>query len=599
MTKNKNIFTKLFSFIENFFVYIFLGVKTIFSFLFIVIKYFLKGFYISISKIFKFVYKCLDIFLLIITKYLFNGIYIFIKFVYKYILKTIFEEVKTLILSIYKGFLIIFKYIFVTVPTMILHIFGRFFMAIYKKIKVWYTQVKEFLVDLPSKIKNYIVEKYNNLAVVKHYRNKRERELEVLYIDKNSEDAKRTEKKHTYEYLARNQNGKLIRGYFSALSKLDTHSYLLDEGYEVYEIKTSKMIDFLHGESQYFSVKMSQKDLIFWLTQLSTYIKSGIPLTDSVKILSQQNKKKKYKKAFDSIVYELTMGESFSEALRKQNSVFPALLINMIKAAEMIGDIEGTLDDMAIYYSELEETRKSIVSAMMYPSIILVFSIIVVAFIMIYIIPQFVDVYTSSNIELNALTQTVINISDFIRVYYIYIVLFIVGFSLIYIVMYKNIKAFRTAMQYIFMHIPVVSKIIIYKEMNLFAKTFAALNKNNILLTDSIEILSKITGNEIYKMIMYDTISNLLRGEKMSDSFKNNWAVPQIAYFMITTGESTGELSNMLEKVSDYYQKEQKNIVNIIKSFIEPLMIALLAVIVGIIILAIIIPMFGLYSAIQ
>ena len=154
-------------------------------------------------------------------------------------------------------------------------------------------------------------------------------------------------------------------------------------------------------------------------------------------------------------------------------------------------------------------------------------------------------------------------------------------------------------MQYIFMHIPVVSKIIIYKEMNLFAKTFAALNKNNILLTDSIEILSKITGNEIYKMIMYDTISNLLRGEKMSDSFKNNWAVPQIAYFMITTGESTGELSNMLEKVSDYYQKEQKNIVNIIKSFIEPLMIALLAVIVGIIILAIIIPMFGLYSAIQ
>lgn len=599
MTKNKNIFTKLFSFIENFFVYIFLGVKTIFSFLFIVIKYFLKGFYISISKIFKFVYKCLDIFLLIITKYLFNGIYIFIKFVYKYILKTIFEEVKTLILSIYKGFLIIFKYIFVTVPTMILHIFGRFFMAIYKKIKVWYTQVKEFLVDLPSKIKNYVVEKYNNLAVVKHYRNKRERELEVLYIDKNSEDAKRTEKKHTYEYLARNQNGKLIRGYFSALSKLDTHSYLLDEGYEVYEIKTSKMIDFLHGESQYFSVKMSQKDLIFWLTQLSTYIKSGIPLTDSVKILSQQNKKKKYKKAFDSIVYELTMGESFSEALRKQNSVFPALLINMIKAAEMIGDIEGTLDDMAIYYSELEETRKSIVSAMMYPSIILVFSIIVVAFIMIYIIPQFVDVYTSSNIELNALTQTVINISDFIRVYYIYIVLFIVGFSLIYIVMYKNIKAFRTAMQYIFMHIPVVSKIIIYKEMNLFAKTFAALNKNNILLTDSIEILSKITGNEIYKMIMYDTISNLLRGDKMSDSFKNNWAVPQIAYFMITTGESTGELSNMLEKVSDYYQKEQKNIVNIIKSFIEPLMIALLAVIVGIIILAIIIPMFGLYSAIQ
>ena len=144
------------------------------------------------------------------------------------------------------------------------------------------------------------------------------------------------------------------------------------------------------------------------------------------------------------------------------------------------------------------------------------------------------------------------------------------------------------------MHIPVVGKLIIYNEMNLFAKTFAVLNKNNILLTDSIDILSKITKNEFYKMIMYDTISNLLRGEKISLSFKNNWAVPPLAYYMITTGESTGELSEMLEKVSEYYQREQRTLANTLKTLIEPILMVVLAVIIGGMMVAILVPMYDI-----
>ena len=112
-----------------------------------------------------------------------------------------------------------------------------------------------------------------------------------------------------------------MKYYFAALSRLDTHSYLLDEGYEVYEIKTNWWINFIHGESRYTDKPMSTKDLIFWLAQLSTYIKSGIPLTDAVKILAEQDKRKKYKKVYDSVIYELSMGEAFSEALKKQGNV--------------------------------------------------------------------------------------------------------------------------------------------------------------------------------------------------------------------------------------------------------------------------------------
>ena len=149
------------------------------------------------------------------------------------------------------------------------------------------------------------------------------------------------------------------------------------------------------------------------------------------------------------------------------------------------------------------------------------------------------------------------------------------------------------------MKTPVVGKIILYNEMTIFSKTFASLNKNNVLLTESMDILSKITNNEIYKMIMFDTISNLLRGEKMSESFKNNWAIPDLAYHMIATGESTGELALMLDKVADYYQLQQKSLTDQLKTFIEPIMIVILAAIVGGIVLSIIIPLFEVYKSIK
>lgn len=339
---------------------------------------------------------------------------------------------------------------------------------------------------------------------------------------------------------------------------------------------------------------MKNKDLVFWLAQLSTYLKAGIPLTDAVKILAEQDKRKKYKKVYDSVVYELSMGESFSEALRKQGNVFPALLVNMIKAAELIGDLESTLDDMSSYYEEKEVTKKQMVGSLTYPAIILVFTIAVTTFMLVYIVPQFADVYTSLNSELNPFTQALLDLSSFLKNNGILLLCVVILIIIALTFLYKRVKAFRTIVQYIVMHIPVVGKLIIYNEMNLFAKTFAVLNKNNILLTDSIDILSKITKNEFYKMIMYDTISNLLRGEKISLSFKNNWAVPPLAYYMITTGESTGELSEMLEKVSEYYQREQRTLANTLKTLIEPILMVVLAVIIGGMMVAILVPMYDI-----
>ncbi|MDD2238699.1 MAG: type II secretion system F family protein [Bacilli bacterium] len=414
------------------------------------------------------------------------------------------------------------------------------------------------------------------------------------------EETGRSEKPLTFRYTAINNEGKKEINIFIAFSKMEVYTYLENEGYNVLKIETSKLIELLYGPTSFNATKFKNKDLIFWLTQLSTYIKSGIPLTDSMRILGKQMSKDTSKKrVFDSIIYYLTLGESFSSALEKQNNIFPQLLINMIKAAEATGELEATLDDMALYYTDIETTRKQMVSAMSYPTIILVFSLGVVSFILIYVIPKFQDVYAQAGATLNSFTSGIIIASKFLNNNFLYILLVTIIIILTIILLYRKVKAFRYQFQIILMKLPLISKIIIYKEMNIFAKTFSSLLKNNVFITESISILTNITTNEIYKEIMINTIDNIAKGEKISQAFKNHWAVPDVAYYMIVTGESTGELADMMSKVADYYQTSHKSIINSMKSFIEPAMIIFLAVVVGGIVMAVILPMFGLYQEIQ
>ncbi len=466
---------------------------------------------------------------------------------------------------------------------------------VYRKTKQQFASEEEKIYEMTKKQpKKEKVYKYSAKTLAKL-----EEEKKMLLLDLQTAGATRSKTPHVYMYKAKDTNGKIITGTMNGLSKLDINSYLLNEGYDVYSIKTSPTIDFIYKDSSILGKKMSTKDLIFWLTQLSTYIKAGLTLSESIKILSEQMKKDKTKStAFKAISYELTLGENFSSALEKQGNMFPALLINMIKAAEASGTLIETLDDMANYYTEIDETKKQMISAMTYPLLISIFSIGVIVFILLYVVPQFTEIYAENGAEISGLTLIVLNVSDFLRNQYIVLFAIIIAIIITIIILYKTVKAFKTSVQIFLMHVPVIKNIIIYNELTIFSKTFASLLRNNVFITDSMDILSRITNNEIYKAILYKTINNIVKGEKISEAFKDHWAVPDVAYYMIVTGESTGDLANMMQKVSEYYQLLHKNIINNLKSFIEPVMISILAVIVGLIIIAVIIPIFGIYDQI-
>lgn len=443
-----------------------------------------------------------------------------------------------------------------------------------------------------------ISELFQNSIFVKKRMKKLEAKKALLIEELKGEGAIRTKEPQVYKFIAKNKKGIVENGILNGYSKLEINTFLVQEGYDVYSIVSDKWTEFLYGENSFFAPKMKTKDLLFWLTQLSTYIRSGLTLTDSIKILANQmGKNKTQKRAMQSIIYELTMGESFSKALEKQGTMFPALLINMIKAAEATGELEETLTDMTNYYDEINKTHKQMVSALTYPTIIFVFAIAVITFILIYIIPQFVNIYRSSDVAITGFTAFVINSSEFLKNNIVFILIIATTIILITLVAYEKIKAFRKSLQQFAMKMPILGKVIIYNEMTIFAKTFSSLLRNNVYITESINILSKITNNEIYKEIMYNTIDNIVKGEKISTSFKDQWAIPEVAYYMIVTGESTGQLAEMMSKVSSYYQEMHRSIVNSLKSFIEPVIIVLLAVVVGAIILAVIIPMFNLMGS--
>lgn len=400
-----------------------------------------------------------------------------------------------------------------------------------------------------------------------------------------------------FKYIAFDKSGKQIKGYFDAFRKIDVESFLTTQGYRIAEItptKISKLGSFLT-----FSNELRYKDLTFLLTQLSTYIKSGIPLADSIKILEDQTKSKKKKDLFKRISYELNTGANFSEALARQGNVFPKLLINMLKASELTGNLTESLDDMAAYYKTADSNRKQIISALTYPSVVLVVSMIVLTFLLLFVVPQFVNIFDQLGAKLPGITKFLINVSIFVKNNIIKLVLALAAIIIIQIVMYKNIKQFRYVIQYIAMHIPVIKDVLIYNEVVMFTKTFSSLIKHDVFITDSIEMLGKITNNEIYKDIIKEAVTNLSTGAGLSRAFENKWAFPRIAYEMLVTGEKTGRLGPMMENVAIYYEEEQKNLVQRLKSLIEPVMIIVLAVIVGVILMAIFIPMFSIYNNIM
>ena len=403
------------------------------------------------------------------------------------------------------------------------------------------------------------------------------------------------EKLISFRYVVKNPMGETVKGIFDAVDATAVRVFLSNEGYEILEIKPRDKFDVdinLGGD------KISVSDLSFGLVQLATYIKAGIPLIDSMRILAKQTSNPKIKRIYDKVIYELVVGETFSTALEKQGTAFPSILINMVKTSEMTGDLAGTLDEMADYFVETDKSRKELISAMIYPVVILTMVVVVVVFLVVYLVPQFVDMFSGMGAELPAITKFVIAMSDFFSAWWWACLLGIIAVIIIFRQFYVKVKEFRRSVQVFTMKMPVFGNIIINGQVADITRTFSSLLNHGVFITDSMDILMKLTNNEIYKEILSRTLIGLSKGAKLSETFRGEWAFPIVAYEMIVTGESTGQLALMMQKVAEHYATLQHNSVTALKSLMEPAVLIILAVCVGFLLCAIMLPMFDLYGQI-
>lgn len=409
--------------------------------------------------------------------------------------------------------------------------------------------------------------------------------------------ANKGQEKITFKYKTKDKNGKIKIGSFDAYNIEQAKNYLVNEGNNVISIQPVKKSSLDLNLSIFAPIKIGE--LSFALTQISTYLKAGMSLVDAFRILAKQSTKPNIKKIYDMVVYDLLSGESLSTAFEHQPNVFPKLLTNMVRSAELTGDLPAILDDMANYYTSIDKTKKELKSAMTYPTIVLIMAVAVIVFVLRYIVPQYVEMFSSWSDNLPKITLMTISFSNFLQEYLLQIIIIIIMILLLYLYWFKNVKSFRYLIQSIYLKIPVVKNIIMYSEVSMFAKTFASLLNHGVFITDSMDVLIKVSDNEIYKKIIEKTVKNLNRGGKISEAFKDNPHIPVVAYEMIVTGESTGQLGTMMEKVADYYQNLYRNSINQIKTLLEPILIVFLTFTVGIIIISIIVPMFEMYKVIQ
>ncbi len=398
-----------------------------------------------------------------------------------------------------------------------------------------------------------------------------------------------------FRYKYKLKNGKIAYGTFDAYNIEQAKNYLSSEGYDIISVEPKKKSSF----DVIITSPIKSGELAFALTQVSTYLKAGISLIDSFRILAKQAVKPTVRRVYDMIVFDLLSGESLSEAFTKQPKVFPKLLTNMVRSAELTGDLPAILDDMADYYTAIDKTKKELKSAMTYPTIVFIMAIAVIVFVLKYIVPQYVSMFEGWSNELPPVTQMTINFSNFVQYNLLEMIIIIILILLLYRSWFKNVKVFRTVMQGLYLKIPVVKNIIMYSEVSMFSKTFASLLNHGVFITDSMDVLLKVSNNEIYKKIIENTVKNLNRGGKISEAFKDNPHIPIVAYEMIVTGEATGKLGTMMEKVANYYESLYKNAINQVKSLIEPILIVMLTFTVGLIIIAIIVPMFDMYQMIN
>lgn len=401
-----------------------------------------------------------------------------------------------------------------------------------------------------------------------------------------------------YKYVGRTEKGTLKRGTITSESYHHAMRELKAEGLRLRELTETKATIF-NQDISLGGNRVKNEHFVVYCRQFATLIRAGVSIVEATNILAQQTESKALQKALYAIERELHSGVAFSTAVEQHPKIFPPLFANMVRAGEMTGSLDGTLERLATYFEKQYAQKKKVQSTMAYPIVLLVLIIGVVIFMMLSIIPNFTAMFEQFGGELPAITQLVVSMSEFIQAYWWLLLLIVAGAVTVFMLFFKQNEAFRYSTHVALLKMPIFGKVLQLSAIARMTRTLSSLFSSSVPILDALEIVERVVGNPVIGKVVLEARESLERGSPLSDPLKKSWVFPPLVSHMTAIGEKTGTLDYMLEKIADFYEEDVDRTVDTLKSLIEPLMIVILAVVVGFIVLSIMIPMFTIFTEIQ
>jgi len=397
-----------------------------------------------------------------------------------------------------------------------------------------------------------------------------------------------------FRYVGRTATGTVAKGKIDAENKKAAIQKLRNRGINPREVHESTSL--LDKDIHLLGTRVKNEDFVIYCRQFATLIRAGVTIVDATNILARQTKSKALKKALEQVEDDIRSGITFSSATNKQPKVFPPLFTNMMRSAEASGNLEETLERLASTFEKQFSLKKKIQSAMTYPIVLFLLTVIVAIFMMVVIVPSFIENFESMGAELPFITVITIAISEWLQAYWWLVVVMTGIFVVAFVLLFKKNEQFHYRVMYLTLKMPVFGPLLQKAVIARMMSTLSSLFSSAVPILQALSIVEKVVGNPVIAKVVREAKKSLEKGSKLSEPLENSWLFPPLVTSMVSIGESTGSLDFMLQKTADFYEAEVERSVDTLKSFIEPMMILFLAVIVGSIVAAIFLPMFSLYE---
>ncbi|WP_324698267.1 type II secretion system F family protein [Candidatus Thiothrix phosphatis] len=395
---------------------------------------------------------------------------------------------------------------------------------------------------------------------------------------------------HMYVWEGINRNGVKIRGETQAVNPNWLRAELRRKGINPGRIYRKPKPLFKPG--------IKTADIAHFARQLTTMMRSGVPMVQSLELIATSNDNAAVRDLVKKLSMDIEGGASLGAALAKHPKYFDKLFVNLVKAGEQAGTLETMLEKVATYKEKSESLKSKIKKALMYPVLVIVAAVVVSAILLIWVIPQFKEVFSSFGADLPAFTLFVISISDWLQAnWWIPVVVFVViGYS--FSVAKRRSKTFDRFIDRISLKIPIIGNILNLSAVARFSRTLSTMFAAGVPLVESMDSVAGATGNSLYEDATRRMQDDTARGVQLYTAMQTTQIFPNMVVQMTRIGEESGRLEEMLAKVADYYEEQVDDLVDSLAKQIEPLIMAVLGGIVGSLVIAMYLPIFKLGSVV-